>query len=604
MLGPLSVRRRDGSLVSVDEWKTAKAADLLRVLALEAGRPVRVDRLLELLWPEADTRRGRASLRTATYHLRQALRDQAAVERVGDALQLVDAWVDVQAFELLAEEAERARGAGADHRVLELVHRAEALYVGDLTGELSGSSWWVDSTDHLRSLRGRLLLDAAEAALRLGWLRDARDLARAARELDPCSESAARVLMRALGGLGERLHAVAAYDDLRVRLGDAAAVDVSAQTRALHLQLLAGDVAPPSALGACPAPVLDPVRDALAAGGRDQASARLVLLHGPEGSGRRSAVRAACRQLGLRLRQEGDPVPEDLETSNPDVLLLAPRDLTIADDMVALCLECRVHEGTITVPVARLDEDVLDDLLGRAPAHLVSVLRVGRLSRESAAELVDAVLGGAASPALVEELRSRSDGRAARIATLAREWLASGRIAWTPEGLRSVPVDEPGCWASSRLHRLLPFLQQEHLEVLAVVAVAGEPVSPTRLASVVHDLAGSGTEVGQATLDRLVDLGLLSVSDGRLGPASDTDRQELLAWVRPSVAWRARRALGHDRVPQQRSAEDVQVRRRRGVGAGRLGSPLAVALAALGGSKAALALERELAVLEPFLATV
>ena len=37
LLGPLQVRRADGSLVHPQEWRTGKTVDLLRLLATRAG---------------------------------------------------------------------------------------------------------------------------------------------------------------------------------------------------------------------------------------------------------------------------------------------------------------------------------------------------------------------------------------------------------------------------------------------------------------------------------------------------------------------------------------------------------------------------------------
>ena len=51
LLGPLVVRRADGSIVRASEWKTTKTLDLLRLLALDAGGGV-LDR--KLLDPRGD----------------------------------------------------------------------------------------------------------------------------------------------------------------------------------------------------------------------------------------------------------------------------------------------------------------------------------------------------------------------------------------------------------------------------------------------------------------------------------------------------------------------------------------------------------------------
>src|SRR2546429_9747467 len=65
LLGPLRVRRSDGTEVDPREWRTGKTADLLRLLAVRSGQPVPVDTILEALWPRVDPQEGLASPRTA-----------------------------------------------------------------------------------------------------------------------------------------------------------------------------------------------------------------------------------------------------------------------------------------------------------------------------------------------------------------------------------------------------------------------------------------------------------------------------------------------------------------------------------------------------------
>ena len=74
MLGPVEVRR-DGQPVPVPGGKTA---ELLVRLALEAGRPVRADRLVDDLWARR-RRRSRNTLQSKVARLRRALGDPAAI---------------------------------------------------------------------------------------------------------------------------------------------------------------------------------------------------------------------------------------------------------------------------------------------------------------------------------------------------------------------------------------------------------------------------------------------------------------------------------------------------------------------------------------------
>ena len=68
LLGPLLVRRADGSVVGAEEWRSNKTLDLLRLLALNSGRPMSVATVVDRFWPSVDRDHGRASLRTAWVH--------------------------------------------------------------------------------------------------------------------------------------------------------------------------------------------------------------------------------------------------------------------------------------------------------------------------------------------------------------------------------------------------------------------------------------------------------------------------------------------------------------------------------------------------------
>ena len=114
LLGPLRVRRSDGSLVDPHEWRTRKTAELLMLLALHAGEPVPADRLLEALWPDAPPDRGRASLRTALSRLRSALREDP-FDRDPRGPVLSGVWVDSQVFDELAIHPRLNPGPSCDN---------------------------------------------------------------------------------------------------------------------------------------------------------------------------------------------------------------------------------------------------------------------------------------------------------------------------------------------------------------------------------------------------------------------------------------------------------------------------------------------------------
>ncbi len=148
VLGPLRVRRADGTVVQPAEWLTSQTADLLRLLALRVNEPVGVDVLTEALWPKVDETRGRASLRNAASRLRKVLGEDCVQRRLG-GLVLTGAWVDVHAFRTLAHQARREMLAGAWSRVVTTTREAEAVYLGEFRAHNDGAEWAFRERDAL-----------------------------------------------------------------------------------------------------------------------------------------------------------------------------------------------------------------------------------------------------------------------------------------------------------------------------------------------------------------------------------------------------------------------------------------------------------------------
>ncbi|HEY0951565.1 AfsR/SARP family transcriptional regulator [Nocardioides sp.] len=242
LLGPLGVRRLDGSWVAVEEWRTGKTADLLRILALNGGRPVRPADLIGRLWPDASTDHARGSLRTASSQIRRVVRTDCVVRRL-DGLVLQDAWVDTFYFLQAARRAAVAARGGHHLRVLATAQAAEHLYVDDFHAHDDDSDWAVSEREHLRRARHEMLCDAATAAFELHRYRECLDLATTAIEVERSSETAHRLVMRAHEALGDVGSALRAFETCRDHLARELGADPSPQTQELHLRLLRGDSA-------------------------------------------------------------------------------------------------------------------------------------------------------------------------------------------------------------------------------------------------------------------------------------------------------------------------------------------------------------------------
>jgi DNA-binding SARP family transcriptional activator len=157
-----------------------RVRSLLRLLALHVGRFVHREKLIEALWPEANTRTGTRNLQVAISAARQLLEHvssgQALVEREGDAYRLAlpsDTEVDLHCFERALDQARQARADGD-----RLVERSALgcclkLYRGDLLAVEGPAEWVIESREHYRVLAADVTEALANACLDDGELAEA-----------------------------------------------------------------------------------------------------------------------------------------------------------------------------------------------------------------------------------------------------------------------------------------------------------------------------------------------------------------------------------------------------------------------------------------------
>jgi serine/threonine-protein kinase len=216
---------RDGGAVVTGRAAQRHRIALLALLALAPDHRLSRDKLIALLWPEADTARGRALLNAATYALRSELGDGALVSERDDLRLAADAVrTDVVEFAAAVE-------AGVPDR-------AAALYAGPLLDgfflpEAEEFEAWVErERRRLAALYGKVLAGRADAAEAAGDFRTAAERWRACAALDPYDSEIALRVMRALEASGNPAgaiqHAAEHARLLREELGVEAAEVVAA----------------------------------------------------------------------------------------------------------------------------------------------------------------------------------------------------------------------------------------------------------------------------------------------------------------------------------------------------------------------------------------
>jgi len=565
MFGRLFVRRPNGDVVDADEWSTGKTTDLLRLLALNAHRPVSTSSLLDKLWPDVEEAKARASLRTAASCVRRALGPECIDRHLG-GLMLRHAWVDVVAFQTIVHEAKAAMRARDYARVVALAREAESLYVADFRAHDDRSVWATETGETLKMSRQLLLADAGESAVRLLWMRDAIDFSTLAIAADPCFERPHRSLMRAHAGLGEVELALRAFEHCRVNLSQELGADASPQTRALHIQILSGDIeeislTPFTGREGEVESLAAVINETIASNGCD-----VVCLSGPVGSGRGALLKAAISRVPhARIRQlldDGHGSSTELHQASvisdrrSDVALWGPADgdpgcetkrlmdfLSGLDPGVPRLIAILTSEATGQLLEARLHE---------SPIALHRLI-TGAISDTDLATLASSALSGTATPRLLHELREQSGGLAGRAVSILREWIASGWVISTLDGLdlyndaAAVNGMPP---VGDYFRMLLEQVSHEEMELCQLVALIGRPVSASAiLESRGVDEAGNSPKFDdiQSRLDQLADLGVLRFGARGYEFRNLAIRDSFESWLRPAVKARLLREI-HERI--------------------------------------------------------
>src|ERR1700716_3992914 len=87
LLGGFEVRV-DGIPVPVDAWRSRRAADLVKLLALEATHQLHREQVMDRLWPELGMEAAGANLRKAIHYARHAMRAEEAIRSRAGMLSL------------------------------------------------------------------------------------------------------------------------------------------------------------------------------------------------------------------------------------------------------------------------------------------------------------------------------------------------------------------------------------------------------------------------------------------------------------------------------------------------------------------------------------
>ncbi|ACU75118.1 transcriptional regulator, winged helix family [Catenulispora acidiphila DSM 44928] len=253
ILGPVEAVTDDGDPISLGG---PRVRALLAFLALEPGRVVPVDRLVDGLWGQDLPGNAANALQTLVKRLRTAVGQTRVVARATGYLldAAIDGEVDAAAdqvdaatFLRLADEGSALLAASPPSPDLaaKSLDEALALWRGPALADVAMMPFAEQAITQLTERRLDAVMDRAQAYLDLG--RPTRVIEELTTELaaDPLRERLAVLLMRALRADGRRSEALAVFERTRRELADQLGVGPSASLAQAHLESLDDDPPPP-----------------------------------------------------------------------------------------------------------------------------------------------------------------------------------------------------------------------------------------------------------------------------------------------------------------------------------------------------------------------
>ena len=215
-----------------------KPLDLLKALIAFGGRNVREDRLVGVLWPDADTDRAALALTTTVHRLRRLV-GQKAVERLDGRITL-DArvcWVDAWSLERVLAAAERTCHTGSPEAIDALAENLPVLYRGAFLSDHDEEPWLLATRERIRDKLLRVLGSAADALVRVQRHEQAVRCLQKSLEIEPLAEGTYRRLMETHLARQQRSEALAAYRRCRKVLAAHFGVEPSPDTEAIRRRI-------------------------------------------------------------------------------------------------------------------------------------------------------------------------------------------------------------------------------------------------------------------------------------------------------------------------------------------------------------------------------
>lgn len=248
---------------------TRKQRALIAMLALEPGRVVSLDRLIDELWSGEPPARATRTLQAYVAHLRKVLEPDRPprtpprlllTREPGYLLAAAPGRVDLERFTADADEGRAALARGDHTEAVRVLDGALELWRGDPLGEFTGGHFARPVVSRLTEVRAAVEEDRYEARLALGEAAACVPGLEALTEQQPYRERGWALLVLALYRTGRQADALAALRRVRARLDDELGLQPGPELRELEQAVFgqAPELRLPAPKPPSPAPVPRP----------------------------------------------------------------------------------------------------------------------------------------------------------------------------------------------------------------------------------------------------------------------------------------------------------------------------------------------------------
>jgi DNA-binding SARP family transcriptional activator/tetratricopeptide (TPR) repeat protein len=408
VLGPLEVRANGAAL----PLGTRKQQTVLAMLAVQSGRVVGLEELIDELWPVDPPASAVPNARTYAANLRRLFDatepTRGLIRRQGDGylLRADRSGVDLHAFLDDCQHARDLRAGAGVAKAATVLAGALARWRGPMLAGVTQGPVLAARSAALEAERLVAAEELADIHLELGQPAEAARLMRDHTHMHPLRERAHGLLMRAQAAAGDVGGALSTYTAARRTLGEELGIEPGPELRKLHRDLLAPAAEPaPTATGGPPVASWLPRRVADFTG-RADVVARLLraareaggdpviqLLDGMAGSGKTTLAVHVAHQLtkhypdaqlfiDLQGHGEGSPVEPSaaLVTLLRQIGVPAERIPADVDDRIALWRSELARRRALVVLDNAASTDQVTPLLPTAGASVVLVTSRRRLT--------------------------------------------------------------------------------------------------------------------------------------------------------------------------------------------------------------------------------